>query len=124
MDPAPVGTGTTRLRVTSTHNPLSRPVQQGGYMPFDFSTIDAGATAWVLASAALVLIMTPGVAFFYGGMVRAKHVLGMLKFIGTYSIAFGGANKYWGGLHFMFLNHYDQQVPGYTDALSQVIPPL
>ncbi len=33
------------------------------------STVDGGATAWVLASAALVLLMTPGVAFFYGGMV-------------------------------------------------------
>ena len=40
--------------------------------------IDAGNTAWVLASAALVLFMTPGLALFYGGMVRAKNVLGML----------------------------------------------
>ncbi len=40
--------------------------------------ISAGDTAWVLASAALVLLMTPGLAFFYGGMVRAKSVLNML----------------------------------------------
>jgi Amt family ammonium transporter len=40
--------------------------------------IDAGDTAWVLASAALVLFMTPGLALFYGGMVRAKNVLAML----------------------------------------------
>src|SRR5919206_400370 len=40
--------------------------------------VTAGNTAWVLASAALVLFMTPGLAFFYGGMVRAKNVLGML----------------------------------------------
>ncbi|MBV8986305.1 MAG: ammonium transporter [Acidimicrobiia bacterium] len=40
--------------------------------------MDAGDTAWVLASAALVLFMTPGLAFFYGGMVRGKNVLGML----------------------------------------------
>ncbi|HEV2087894.1 MAG TPA: ammonium transporter, partial [Cryptosporangiaceae bacterium] len=40
--------------------------------------IDTGATAWVLASGALVLFMTPGLAFFYGGMVRAKSVLNML----------------------------------------------
>ena len=38
----------------------------------------AGDTAWVLASSALVLLMTPGLAFFYGGMVRAKSVLNML----------------------------------------------
>ena len=40
--------------------------------------MDSGNTAWVLASAALVLFMTPGLAFFYGGMVRSKNVLGML----------------------------------------------
>ncbi|MEI2732633.1 MAG: ammonium transporter [Dermatophilaceae bacterium] len=40
--------------------------------------INAGDTAWVLASAALVLLMTPGLALFYGGMVRAKSVLNMM----------------------------------------------
>jgi len=40
--------------------------------------IDSGDTAWVLVSAALVLLMTPGVALFYGGMVRAKSVLNMM----------------------------------------------
>jgi len=39
---------------------------------------DSGDTAWMLASSALVLLMTPGLAFFYGGMVRAKSVLNML----------------------------------------------
>ena len=42
-------------------------------------TLDSGNTAWVLASSALVLLMTPGLAFFYGGMVRAKSVLNMLR---------------------------------------------
>ncbi len=64
--------------------------------------ISAGDTAWVLISAALVLLMTPGLAFFYGGMVRAKGVLNMLMMsfitMGTvgvlwvlygYSMAFG-----------------------------------
>lgn len=40
--------------------------------------LDSGNTAWVLMSTALVLFMTPGLAFFYGGMVRSKNVLGML----------------------------------------------
>ena len=40
--------------------------------------INSGDTAWILTSAALVLLMTPGLAFFYGGMVRAKSVLNML----------------------------------------------
>ncbi|HEV7754709.1 MAG TPA: ammonium transporter [Mycobacteriales bacterium] len=65
--------------------------------------IDSGDTAWLLASSALVLLMTPGLAFFYGGMVRVKSVLNMLMMsFGTiglvtvlwvlygYSFAFGG----------------------------------
>ncbi len=67
-----------------------------------FLEINTGDTAWVLVSAALVLLMTPGLAFFYGGMVRAKGALNMvmMSFIamGTvgvlwvlygYSMAFG-----------------------------------
>jgi len=41
-------------------------------------SLNSGDTAWVLASAALVMLMTPGLAFFYGGMVRSKSVLNML----------------------------------------------
>jgi ammonium transporter, Amt family len=106
--------------------------------------IDAGATAWVLVSAALVLFMTPGLAFFYGGMVRAKHVLGMLmqnffamgiisvlwSTIG-FSLAFGGTGKYIGNLDFIGLkglSNVTTQIPGYvmTDGvdLALVIPPL
>jgi ammonium transporter, Amt family len=40
--------------------------------------VNSGDTAWVLASSALVLLMTPGLAFFYGGMVRSRSVLNML----------------------------------------------
>ena len=40
--------------------------------------IDSGDTAWVLASSALVLLMTPGLALFYAGMVRRKNVLGTM----------------------------------------------
>lgn len=40
--------------------------------------VDSGDTAWILVCTALVLLMTPGLAFFYAGMVRAKHVLGMI----------------------------------------------
>jgi Amt family ammonium transporter len=38
--------------------------------------INTGDTAWLLTSAALVMFMTPGLALFYGGLVRAKNVLG------------------------------------------------
>jgi Amt family ammonium transporter len=65
--------------------------------------IDNGNTAWLMASTAMVLLMTPGLAFFYGGMVRARHVLTMLRmifaclgivtviwFLFGYSLAFSG----------------------------------
>ena len=70
---------------------------------------DTGDTAWMLASAALVLLMTPGLAFFYGGMVRARGVLNMIMMsisamgvvtvlwvLYGYSLAFG--NDVFGGL--------------------------
>ncbi len=40
--------------------------------------MDAGNVTWVLIGGALVLFVTPGLAFFYGGMVRSKNVLNML----------------------------------------------
>ena len=103
--------------------------------------VDAGDTAWVLASSALVLFMTPGLAFFYGGMVRRKNVLGMLMqnyvVMGvvsvawvwvTYSLAFGvdwGGHGLIGTLHFAGLANIDtQSVPGYSGATAQTIPPL
>jgi len=103
--------------------------------------VNSGDTAWVLASTALVLFMTPGLAFFYGGMVRRKNVLGMLMqnyvvmgIVGvvwvwlSYSLAFGvdwGGHGIIGTLHFAGLLHIDTQpVPGYSGSLAQTIPPL
>ncbi len=67
---------------------------------------DSGDTAWMLASAALVLLMTPGLAFFYGGMVRARGVLNMIMMsisamgvvtvlwvLYGYSVAFGNSTS-------------------------------
>lgn len=42
------------------------------------ATVDTGATAWMLTSTALVLLMVPGLAMFYGGLVRSKNVLGTI----------------------------------------------
>ena len=106
-------------------------------MKFDFAHLDSGSTAWVLVSAALVLFMTPGVAFFYGGMVRPKHVMSMLmqNFITIalvsvvwvllgYTLAFGKGNGFIGDLHFAGLAHMDEVVPGFTGASAMAIPPL
>ena len=40
--------------------------------------MDSGNTAWILTSSAMVLLMTPGLAFFYGGLARSKNVLGTI----------------------------------------------
>jgi Amt family ammonium transporter len=48
------------------------------FLPFGAQGLSAGDTAWVLMSAALVLFMTPGLAFFYGGLSRQKSVLNMM----------------------------------------------
>jgi Amt family ammonium transporter len=73
--------------------------------------INAGDTAWVLISTALVMLMTPALAFFYGGMVRRKNVLGILMqcfmvlcvlsvwwVLFGYSLSFAPGNGFWGGL--------------------------
>lgn len=77
--------------------------------------MDTGDTAWLLTSAALVLFMTPGLAFFYGGMVRSKNILGMLMqnifamgiisviwAVLGFSLAFGGDGPLIGNFDFAF----------------------
>ncbi|MEP7352234.1 MAG: ammonium transporter [Acidobacteriota bacterium] len=78
----------------------------------------AGDNAWMLVCAALVLMMTgPGLALFYGGLVRRKNVLSTMMHsfvlmalvtiiwaICGYSIAFGEGNSFFGGLQYLFLN--------------------
>jgi Amt family ammonium transporter len=49
-----------------------------GLFAADGTPIDSGATAWMLTSTALVLLMIPGLAMFYGGLVRSKNVLGTI----------------------------------------------
>jgi ammonium transporter, Amt family len=106
-------------------------------VPFDFDSVDTGATAWVLASGALVLLMTPGLAFFYSGMVRAKHALAMLMqnyvtigivslvwVVAGFSLAFGEGNGFIGDFHFAGLQHIGDTIPGYVDNFAQVIPPM
>ncbi|MGH3881129.1 MAG: ammonium transporter [Actinophytocola sp.] len=96
--------------------------------------IDPGATAWVLASTALVLLMLPGIAVFYGGMVRAKHVLGMLMQNFTalalvavlwvlvgFSLSFGGSNPYVGSFAHAGLENLDRAALHLPDLQ---IPPM
>ncbi|HEX3987177.1 MAG TPA: ammonium transporter [Acidobacteriaceae bacterium] len=99
--------------------------------------------AWMLTSAALVLLMTgPGLALFYGGLVRRKNVLGtmmqsfammcivtVLWALFTYSLAFGPGNAFIGGFHYAFLRHvglkpdpdYSATIPAQTFMIYQLM---
>jgi ammonium transporter, Amt family len=94
--------------------------------------VDSGDTAWLLVSTALVLFMTPGLALFYGGMVRRKNVLATLMtsfaalpivtlqwvFVG-YSLAFGTSfHGVVGGLDFVGLSGLATQAKGSTPHLA------
>ena len=97
--------------------------------------INTGDTAWVLASTALVMLMTPGLAFFYGGMVRKKNILGVLMqcfgalcivslvwAIAGYSLAFGPGSQFIGGLDWAFLKGVGQEPnPDYAAAIPHVL---
>ena len=82
--------------------------------------MDSGSIAWMLAASALVLIMTPGLAFFYGGLVREKSVVNMImmSFISMavvslvwvlwgYSLAFGDGGRFIGDLSVIGLRGID-----------------
>ena len=90
-------------------------------------------TAWIIVATAFVLLMTlPGLALFYGGLVRSRNVLSVfmhcyaiaclmsvLWLVAGYSIAFGsGTSGYWGGLGKMFLNGVD------ADTLAGTLPEI
>ena len=92
--------------------------------------LDSGDTAWMLTSTALVLMMTiPGLALFYAGMVRTKNVLSVMMqcfaitalvtvlwALFDYSVAFGDAGAYWGGLAKAFMRGVG------LNAMSGTIP--
>ncbi len=94
--------------------------------------LDTGDTAWILVSTALVLLMTiPGLALFYGGMVRKKNVLSTMahSFVAAaivsitwvavgYTLAFSGGNAFVGGLDKLMLAGIG------TDALTGTIPEI
>jgi Amt family ammonium transporter len=98
---------------------------------------NAGDTAWLLISSALVLVMLPGLALFYAGMVRSKNVLSTsmhtfaaMAIIGVqwvvlgYTLAFGGAGPFIGSLKHLFLagvtpDSLTGSVPTYAFAMFQ-----
>jgi len=118
---------TAGLALAATALPSVAMAQDAAESVPEFSS---GDTAWVLTATALVLFMSlPGLALFYGGLVRAKNYLSVLMkvfaiaalasvvwVVAGYSIAFGGANAWWGGLDNLFLK--DLTVGGLRDELT------
>jgi len=98
-------------------------------------TIDSGATAWILASTALVMIMTPGVGLFYGGLVRKKNFIDMitLSFVAFalvsiqwvligYSLAFGpDVGGFIGNLQYLGLNNVGITPGPYSTAIPALL---
>lgn len=97
--------------------------------------ISSGDTAWMLISTALVMLMTPGLALFYGGLVRSKNVLGtmMQSFICLgivsiiwvaygYSLAFGGdVNGFIGTLQWAGLKGVGLEPGPYSDKIPHLL---
>ena len=96
-------------------------------------TVNAGDTAFVLISGALVCLMTPGLAFFYGGLVRRKNVLAIMMqsfiamgivtiiwFLGGYSLAFGpDIGGVIGNLRYFALSGVTGQVPAAVASITE-----
>ena len=101
-------------------------------------TVDKGDTTWMLVSTVLVLLMTiPGLALFYGGLVRAKNMLSVLMQVFTicavvmiiwvtygYSLAFTPGNSFIGGLSKMFLAGVDVTTVSESFTKGVAIPEL
>lgn len=129
-----VTTPTSEVAAVSTSQATTTvaeaPVAETPAAPAPTPTLDTGDTSWILVSTALVLLMTiPGLALFYGGMVRKKNVLSTMMFslsaailvsllwvIAGYSIAFSGTGAFFGDLSKAMLNGVA------FDALSGTIP--
>lgn len=92
-------------------------------------------TAWVIVASCLVMIMTPGLAFFYGGLVRQKSFVSILgqcviiyslvtalwAFIG-FSLAFGDSkSEFLGGVNFFGLRNVDEQPLEYAPTISALL---
>lgn len=105
-------------------------------------SINAGDTAWVLISAGLVMLMTPALAFFYGGMVGRKNILSVLMqcfacmaiilvvwVLYGYSLAFAPGNSFIGGFDFLGFNNvglapnpdYSTTIPHNAFAIFQAM---
>jgi ammonium transporter, Amt family len=105
---------------------------------FAAATVNKGDTAWMLVATALVILMTiPGLALFYGGLVRSKNILSVLMqvficfcmvsllwFAYGYSVAFTNGNAFFGGFSKAFLHGVDMNTLAATFSKETYLPEL
>jgi Amt family ammonium transporter len=134
---APSGSAPTPAPATTAAAPAATPAAPAN----SNASPNSGDTAWMLTSVALVLMMTiPGLALFYGGMVRRKNVIATVAqsfaitavvtivwYVCSYSIAFGtnpdaNQNKYWGGLGNVMLKSVTMDKPFTIAGAAVTIP--
>lgn len=116
--PAPAAEAPAAAPVPAAETPAAAPAAEAVAPAPVAKKLDTGNTAWMLISTALVLFMTiPGLALFYGGMVRKKNVLATMMqsfaitalisiiwMVAGYSVAFQEGNPFVGGFGRLFLN--------------------
>lgn len=112
--------------------PASQGMAQEETASTEVVALDSGNIAWMLTSSALVLMMTaPGLALFYGGLVRKKNILGVMMqcvflmglmsvvwALWGYSWAFGGASPYYGNMEYVLLRGV---IPSWSDG-GAIVP--
>ena len=130
--------GALALAALATHPALAQTPSGAAASPIPAPTVDKGDTAWMMVSTLLVLMMSvPGLALFYGGLVRTKNMLSVLTqvlmivcMVGViwvtwgYSEAFTGGNAFFGGMSKLFLKGVDANSQAATFSNGVYIPEL
>ena len=87
----------------------------------DANPVNSGDTAWMLISSALVLLMTPGLAFFYGGLVRSRNVLNTMMMSLILIALVGVTWTLWGYSLAFDVDKANLNVSGFAQGLEQFI---
>ena len=96
-------------------DPRTRPSVE----PVDADAVNTGDTAWLLAASALVLLMAPGLALFYGGMVRSKSVLNMMMMVFGALAVGQPSSGCWSGYSLAFGDDVGARPAGRPDAVPR-----
>ena len=87
----------------------------------DANPVNSGDTAWMLISSALVLLMTPGLAFFYGGLVRSRNVLNTMRMSLILMALVGVTWTLWGYSLAFDVDKANLNASGFAQGLEQFI---